>query len=74
MALCHRTDSKYGDEATFGLTHLAFSSALKEAADAFYYAIEGKVFPSVNAPRTTEDGYYEAVIFDPESNQLERTI
>ncbi|MGV3010390.1 hypothetical protein [Streptococcus thoraltensis] len=44
MALCHRTDSKYGDEATFGLTHLAFSSASKEAADAFYYAIEGKVF------------------------------
>lgn len=74
LELCHRSDIKEGDKATFGLTHLAFSLGSKEAVDAFADKMQDSGFPIVNGPRTTGDGYYEAVIFDPEGNQLELTI
>ena len=28
-------------------------------------------FEIINGPRTTGDGYYEAVVLDPEGNQVE---
>lgn len=36
--------------------------------------MQGEGYPIQNGPRVTGDGYYEAVIYDPEGNQLELTI
>ncbi|MEQ9810416.1 VOC family protein [Streptococcus jiangjianxini] len=74
LELCHRADIKKGDKDTFGLTHLAFSLGSKDAVDDFAYGVQAQGFPIINGPRTTGDGYYEAVILDPEGNQLELTI
>ena len=31
-------------------------------------------YPLLSGPRTTGDGYYEAVLQDPEGNQIEITV
>jgi lactoylglutathione lyase len=31
-------------------------------------------YPLLNGPRTTGDGYYEAVVQDPEGNLIELTL
>ncbi|MGT2844011.1 VOC family protein [Streptococcus hongkongensis] len=58
----------------FGLAHLAFALGSKEAVDEFAFAMQANGFPIQNGPRTTGDGYYEAVIQDPEGNSIELTI
>lgn len=74
LELCHRPDIVEGNKDTFGFTHLAFSLGSKEEVDRMAYYLQDQGFPIQNGPRTTGDGYYEAVIFDPEGNQLELTV
>ena len=57
-----------------GYSHLAFSLASKEAVDDLAAVLRSDGFSVKSGPRTTGDGYYEAVILDPEANEIEITI
>ncbi|MGX7204114.1 VOC family protein [Enterococcus pingfangensis] len=58
---------------TVGYTHLAMSVGTKADVDTFIETILSDGYPLLNGPRTTGDGYYEAVIQDPEGNLIEIT-
>ncbi|WP_265456024.1 VOC family protein [Enterococcus sp. HY326] len=59
---------------SLGYAHLAISLGSKEAVDTFVERFLADGFPLLNGPRRTGDGYYEAVIQDPEGNLIELTI
>ena len=46
----------------------------KEKVDAFTQKLNADGYPLLSGPRTTGDGYYEAVLQDPEGNQIEITV
>jgi lactoylglutathione lyase len=56
---------------TVGYAHLALSLGGREAVDAAVEAMRRKGIAIASDPRTTGDGYYEAVILDPEGNRIE---
>ncbi|MFV0559231.1 MAG: VOC family protein [Enterococcus sp.] len=56
-----------------GYAHLAISVGTKEAVDTLTNTLLEDGYPLLNGPRTTGDGYYEAVIQDPEGNLIELT-
>ncbi|MEZ5085655.1 MAG: VOC family protein [Tessaracoccus sp.] len=56
-----------------GWAHTAFSLGSAEAVDRLAQRLREDGF-SVTDPRTTGDGYYEAVVIDPEGNQIEITV
>ncbi|BBQ83698.1 TPA: glyoxalase/bleomycin resistance/extradiol dioxygenase family protein [Kluyvera ascorbata] len=58
------------DNNTTGWVHLAISVGSKEAVDALA-ARAAELHILVSPPRTTGDGYYEAVIKDPDGNLIE---
>ncbi|EHJ55655.1 hypothetical protein HMPREF9318_00838 [Streptococcus urinalis FB127-CNA-2] len=74
LEVMSRADLDEGTRNQYGFTHIAVSLGSKEAVDqkANYFAENG--FPIQNGPRVTGDGYYEAVIYDPEGNQIELTV
>jgi lactoylglutathione lyase len=49
--------------------HLAFSLGSREAVRALAAELG-----AVDGPRTTGDGYYEAVVLDPDGNRVELTV
>jgi lactoylglutathione lyase len=49
--------------------HVAFALGSKERVDALAAELG-----AVDGPRTTGDGYYEAVVLDPDGNRVELTI
>lgn len=57
-----------------GYHHLAISLGSKEKVDAFAQKLNADGYPLLSGPRTTGDGYYEAVLQDPEGNQIEITV
>lgn len=57
-----------------GLIHFAISVGSKERVDQLTNELKGSGFMVLDGPRITGDGYYESVILDPESNQVEITI
>ncbi|BBM17818.1 hypothetical protein G15_1464 [Enterococcus avium] len=58
---------------SLGYTHLAISVGTKADVDSYVERFLADGFPLLNGPRTTGDGYYEAVIQDPEGNLIELT-
>lgn len=58
---------------SFGYTHLAMAVGSKEDVDALTERLVEDGHPLLNGPRTTGDGYYEAVVQDPEGNLIELT-
>ena len=54
-----------------GLAHVAFRVGSREAVDAMVARLETTGVVIASRPRTTGDGYYEAVVEDPEGNRLE---
>jgi lactoylglutathione lyase len=60
-----------GDSA--GYAHLAVSLGSRAAVDALVARLAAEGVPVLSSPRTTGDGYYEAVVRDPEGNLLEIT-
>lgn len=58
---------------TLGYCHLAIAVGNKQDVDAITEKLVTAGFPLLNGPRTTGDGYYEAVIQDPEGNLIELT-
>lgn len=61
------------EEEALGFAHLAISLATKEAVDKKVSSLVAAGYRLLNGPRTTGDGYYEAVIEDPEKNRIEIT-
>jgi lactoylglutathione lyase len=57
-----------------GFTHLSISVGSKERVNSLTEMLRGDGFAIVGEPRTTGDGYYESVVFDPENNRIEITI
>ncbi|MBN8820541.1 MULTISPECIES: VOC family protein [unclassified Spirosoma] len=57
-----------------GLTHLAMSVGSKEAVDRLTERLRRDGYTIVGEPRLTGDGYYESIVLDPESNQIEITV
>ena len=49
--------------------HVAFALGSPEAVD----TLAGEL-GAVDGPRTTGDGYYEAVVLDPDGNRVELTV
>ncbi|MGY3771544.1 VOC family protein [Tetragenococcus solitarius] len=58
---------------SLGYAHIAIAVGNKKAVDVFAERFVEDGFPLLSGPRTTGDGYYEAVIQDPEGNLIELT-
>ena len=56
-----------------GYAHLAIGVGSRPAMDALVERLRADGVPLVSEPRVTGDGYYEAVIEDPDGNVLEIT-
>jgi lactoylglutathione lyase len=56
-----------------GYAHLALAIGSREDVDACVGALAAAGIVVASPPRTTGDGYYEAVILDPEGNRIEIT-
>jgi len=54
-----------------GWAHVAFRLGSQEAVDAAVARLESRGVAILGRPRVTGDGYYEAVIADPEGNRVE---
>jgi len=60
-------------KATAGYAHIALAVGDKDAVDRIVAQLTADGVKLLNGPRTTGDGYYEAVIEDPEGNLIELT-
>lgn len=58
---------------TTGYAHLALSLGGRLAVDTAVETLRRRGVTVESGPRTTGDGYYEAVIRDPEGNRIELT-
>jgi lactoylglutathione lyase len=54
-----------------GYAHLAFRLGSRDAVDAVVAALRRGGVTVESGPRVTGDGYYEAVVLDPERNRVE---
>ena len=57
-----------------GFAHIALALGSRDAVDVAVAALRRRGVPIESEPRVTGDGYYEAVILDPERNHVELTI
>ena len=57
-----------------GYAHIALALGSRDAVDAAVAALRGRGVPIESGPRVTGDGYYEAVVLDPEGNRVELTV
>jgi lactoylglutathione lyase len=56
-----------------GYAHVALALGGREAVDDTVARLRSRGVTIASDPRTTGDGYYEAVILDPEGNRIELT-
>jgi lactoylglutathione lyase len=54
--------------------HVAFSLGSREEVDRLTAEMRAAGVAVLDGPRTTGDGYYEAVVADPDGNRLELTV
>lgn len=74
LELMRRPDLHGTPRESIGYAHLAFALGSKEAVDTLTGRLQSDGYTLLDGPRTTGDGYYESVFFDPEQNKLELTI
>ena len=60
-------------DAVAGYAHIALALGSRDAVDATVAALRRRGVPIESEPRVTGDGYYEAVVLDPERNRVELT-
>ena len=60
-------------EEEVGWAHLAVSLGTRDAVEAFVERARAEGIAIVSGPRLTGDGYYEAVVRDPDGNLVEVT-
>jgi lactoylglutathione lyase len=58
-------------EPTCGYAHVALCVGSRDDVDALARTLLAAGVVIASAPRTTGDGYYEAVVLDPEGNRIE---
>jgi lactoylglutathione lyase len=63
----HRDD----DATHLGFAHVALALGSREAVEASVARLESRGTPILGRPRLTGDGYYEAVVADPDGNRIE---
>ncbi|MGM9713100.1 MAG: VOC family protein [Prevotella sp.] len=75
LELMHRPDimEPAGPPLSYGLHHLAFSLGSEEAVNELTDRLWEDGYEIESPPRTTGDGYYEAVIIGPEGIVIELT-
>ncbi|MDR2832325.1 MAG: VOC family protein [Streptococcaceae bacterium] len=74
LELMSRADISENTPNVYGFAHLALQlEGGKVAVDSMVEKMTADGFSLLNGPRTTGDGYYEAVIADLEGNLLELT-
>ncbi|KUP26699.1 VOC family protein [Kocuria rhizophila] len=59
------------DEFALGYHHVAFHLGSRAAVDACVQRLRDAGTEPVDGPRVTGDGYYEAVVLDPEGHRVE---
>ena len=64
-------DGSCGDVT--GWAHIAIALGTHAAVDHLVERMRGADVAVVSGPRTTGDGYYEAVVMDPDGNRVEIT-
>src|SRR5699024_2629276 len=73
LEIMHRDDIKEAAGELFGYAHLAMSVGDKDDVDHFTKRLTDDGYDLLDGPRTTGDGYYEAVVLDPDGNRIELT-
>jgi lactoylglutathione lyase len=75
LELMSRPDIAAADRRSpvHGFAHVALSVGGRGEVDACVAALERAGVVVASAPRQTGDGYYEAVVLDPEGNRVEIT-
>lgn len=74
VELMHRPDARpRADGLRNGYAHIALSLGGRQAVDTAVQELRRQGVTVASAPRVTGDGYYEAVILDPEGNPIELT-
>ena|SRR6056297_2575757 len=56
-----------------GIIHIAISVGSRERVLKLTQQLEADGYEVIGNPRTTGDGYFESVVFDPERNRIEIT-
>lgn len=60
--------------ATTGYAHIALALGSRAAVDQAVATMRHRGVSVESEPRVTGDGYYEAVVLDPEGNRIELTV
>jgi lactoylglutathione lyase len=61
------------EDGAFGYAHVALSAGGRDEVDSIVRALAESGVDVESRPRVTGDGYYEAVVRDPEGNRIEIT-
>ncbi len=73
LELLHQPGIELSRPAAGGYAHIALSLGSRAAVDEAIATLRQGGVSVESAPRVTGDGYYEAVILDPERNRIELT-
>jgi len=57
-----------------GIIHIAISVGSEERVRELTHRLAADGYEVIGDPRTTGDGYFESVVFDPEKNRIEITV
>ena len=74
LEIMHQVDQLVDRAVQGQYAHLAMSVDSREMVDQLVVQFKAQGLPLLNGPRVTGDGYYEAVVEDPEHNLIELTV
>lgn len=60
-------------EQSLGLSHIAFALESEDAVCALVQRLKSDALTVAGEPRRTGDGYFEAIVYDPDGNLVEIT-